>query len=101
MSKSLPKLADYNRQGRHTFSHPATGPFKVIRCDVADPMRDELTERIAELEAERNKWEWVATHFRGWDFDGPDKVGDRREQSRERGDMDEVEWLLLQWEARP
>jgi len=55
MSKSLPKLAAYNRQGRHTFSHPATGPFKVIRCDVADPMRDELTKRIAEWEAERNK----------------------------------------------
>ena len=55
MSKSLPKLAAYNRQGRHTFSHPATGPFKVIRCDVADPMRDELTERIAELEAENER----------------------------------------------
>ena len=55
MSKSLPKLAAYNRQGRHTFSHPATGPFKVIRCDVADQMRDELTKRIAELEAENER----------------------------------------------
>jgi len=96
MSKpKLPALAAYNRHGRHTFSHPATGPFKVIRCDVADPMRDELLGRIAELEAaldritkrhyERTKVVWSDELVR--DFDMRDSRCNR--VTMELGERDE------------
>lgn len=73
------------------------GALKDENAGLTDRIRD-LERELAMEEEEARRWEWVATHYRGWDFTGPDKVGDRREQSVRNSGDDEVEWLLARYQ---